>query len=93
MRLVIIIFKSGDADSQLHRSPPASTGVQFDAATLADPLRAFVHLEQFNAHRLVFDVHTQLAQLARALNGTLTLTEDSRQLATALLVQQVGARH
>ncbi|XP_057206860.1 cytoplasmic dynein 2 heavy chain 1 isoform X3 [Triplophysa rosa] len=60
---------------------PPSEGV-------GSPILSFVQLEQFNAVRLVQNIHQSLASLSKVIRGTSLLTADVHKLATALLNQE-----
>ncbi len=53
------------------------------------PVTAFLRLERFNAVELVQFVHQTLAALSRAIRGTAVLSNQTRQLASALLKHEV----
>ncbi|XP_024132434.1 cytoplasmic dynein 2 heavy chain 1 [Oryzias melastigma] len=52
------------------------------------PILSFIVLEQFNAIRLIQNIHQSLAALSKVIRGTQLLTPDVQKLATALLNQE-----
>ncbi|KAM4566457.1 cytoplasmic dynein 2 heavy chain 1 isoform 3-T3 [Odontesthes bonariensis] len=52
------------------------------------PVLSFIGLEQFNAIRLVQNIHQSLAALSKVIRGTQLLTPEVQKLATALLNQE-----
>ncbi|KAA0702385.1 Cytoplasmic dynein 2 heavy chain 1 [Triplophysa tibetana] len=75
-----IISSQGSALIHQKVTPP-SEGV-------GSPVLSFVQLEQFNAVRLVQNIHQSLASLSKVIRGTSLLTADVHKLATALLNQE-----
>ncbi|XP_073719558.1 cytoplasmic dynein 2 heavy chain 1 [Misgurnus anguillicaudatus] len=55
---------------------------------VGSPVLSFIQLEQFNAVRLVQNIHQSLASLSKVIRGTSLLTADVHKLATALLNQE-----
>uniref|UniRef100_A0A3P8WNV8 Cytoplasmic dynein 2 heavy chain 1 n=1 Tax=Cynoglossus semilaevis TaxID=244447 RepID=A0A3P8WNV8_CYNSE len=52
------------------------------------PVLSFIALEQFNAVRLVQNIHQSLAALSKVIRGTQLLTPEVQKLASALLNQE-----
>ena len=58
----------------------------------ADPVKAFVQLEFFNAVNLVQAIHKSMASLVKVIRGTMLLDEKVSNLAGALMRQETPAR-
>ena len=53
-----------------------------------DPVVSFLHLERYNALKLVQTIHQSLASLSRSIRGQQLLTNDVHKLATSLLARE-----
>ncbi|XP_047247257.1 cytoplasmic dynein 2 heavy chain 1 isoform X2 [Girardinichthys multiradiatus] len=74
--------KLNQGSSLIHQKVEAPTEGQ------KSPILSFIALEQFNAIRLVQNIHQSLAALSKVIRGTQLLTPDVQKLATALLNQE-----
>ena len=61
-------------------------------SSTSDPVKAFVHLEFYNAVNLVQAIHKSMASLVKVIRGTMLLEDKVSQLAGSLMRQETPNR-